>query len=89
MRTKEQIEQEVKKLEEIKPKVRQFSVFGDDNHAAIEVQIAVLKGELNENGIFNKYEDNDHLRDNGLEALAWMQEESEVESLAEEWATLT
>lgn len=89
MKTIEEVQQEIKKLEEIKPKVRRLTAFGDDNHKAIEVQIDVLKGTLDENGIYEEYEDDDHLRDNGLEALAWMKGESEIESLAREWATLT
>ena len=44
--TKAQIEKEIKELTEIKPKVRHFSMFGDDNHKCIEVQIEVLKNNL-------------------------------------------
>ena len=43
---KKQIEQEIKELTEIKPKVRHFSMFEDDNHKCIEVQIEVLTDNL-------------------------------------------
>ncbi len=42
--TQEQINQEITKLEEMRPKVRHYSAFGDDNWKKIEWQIRVLKG---------------------------------------------
>jgi len=36
---KAQIEKEIKELTETKPKVRHFSIFGDDNWKAVEIQI--------------------------------------------------
>jgi hypothetical protein len=44
--TKDRIAKQVNALKEIKPKVRHFSIFGDDNQAAVEAQIKVLEGKL-------------------------------------------
>lgn len=44
-RSDEDIQAEIDGLREIKPLVRQYSMFGDDNWAAIEAQIAVLEDE--------------------------------------------
>jgi hypothetical protein len=45
--TQEQIDDQIKRLAQIKPSVSRYAFFDDqDNHAAIEAQIAVLKGEI-------------------------------------------
>lgn len=42
--TKEQIAEQAQKLRDLKPKVRHYSHFGDNNWEQIEAQIAVLEG---------------------------------------------
>ena len=42
-KTEEQISAEIAALVALKPKVRQRTAFGDDNHAAIDAQLAVLR----------------------------------------------
>ena len=87
MRTPGQIQAEIEALQEVKPKVREFTYFGDSNHEAIELQIAVLKGEVSEDGLYDEYGgDNTHLLDAGREAIDWL--EGIAETLAEEWLDL-
>ena len=49
--TPEQIKNEIKALEEMQPKVKRFSSFGDDNHEAIDAQLDVLKNDLTDDEI--------------------------------------
>lgn len=57
--TNKEIAAEAKKLDEMKPKVRRFSMFGDDNWAAIEAQIRVLEEDLDEDEIYEAYGNED------------------------------
>ena len=94
--TKAQIEKEIKELTEIKPKVRRFSMFGDDNHKCIEAQIEVLINDLSDDQIEDRWGGDVcdesapalSLYDNATEARAWLNGESEEESLAEDWRPL-
>ncbi len=78
--TPERVQQEIATLQEIKPRVRRRNFFGDDNHAAIDAQIAVLKNGLDEDAIDAQWSDNEHTLDSALEALAWRNGE-DVDSL--------
>jgi hypothetical protein len=42
MKTTDQIQSEIQKLRDIRPRVRKTTAFGHDNHAAIDVQIEAL-----------------------------------------------
>jgi hypothetical protein len=93
---KKRIEKEIKDLTEIKPKVRHFSMFGDDNHKCIEAQIEVLTNNLSDEQIDDKWggEVCDEsapalsLYDNATEARAWLDGESELKTLVEDWRSL-
>ncbi len=52
---KEQVEAEIEKLTALKPRVRRHSLFGDDNHAAIDTEICVLRNDLPEDTIYDRY----------------------------------
>ena len=88
---KKEIDEEVKKLKEMKPKVRHNNFFGDDNHAAIDAQIEVLENDLDQDDIDGKFDDgdwDDHERSNAEEALNWKEEESEDGSPSSQWEEL-
>ena len=69
--TQKEIDQEIKKLQKMKPKVLAYSAFGDDHHAAIDAQIEMLKGELDDTT--NEYYDlSDNIWSSADEARAWM-----------------
>lgn len=91
MREKKEIEAEVKKLEEMKPRVPPRTFFHDDNHAAIDAQIEVLKGEVDVDEIENMAESGewtDHERSNAMQALDWMEENNDDPSPSEGWSEL-
>jgi hypothetical protein len=89
--TEKEIIAEMKKLDKMKPKVRRRSMFGDDNHEAIDAQLHVLSNKLTESDIYANYEDeesdNTHVLDSALDAYRWMQGEEVAPS--ESWEGLT
>ncbi len=88
-RTQEQIQAEIKKLQEMKPKVRRRTAFGDDNHAAIDADIAVLKDDLDLDDIYDAYEDNQHSVDSAMYAREWLDgNEDEPPSGPDGWGGL-
>lgn len=93
MKTKEQIEDAIKKLIEVKSSVRRYSFFGDDNWKKIDAQILVLERGLDEDQIYDRYDDRDVLND-ALVAYQWMNDlpiedlDEEIETLADMWSGL-
>ena len=90
MRPDTEIAAEIKRLEELKPKVRRLTGFGDDNHKAIEAQILTLRKRFMEKQVWDKYEDEEYsqLLDSALQACRWMREEAEVEAPSKDWESL-
>ena len=88
--TKKQIDKEIKLLEEMKPKICQHSSFGDDNHAAMQAQIDVLRENLNEEEIDERWNPDEeyNLNDNAREALNYLNGESETKTLSGDWKSL-
>lgn len=89
--TQEQIDAEIKKLEELKPRVRQFTTFHDDNRAAIEIQLQALRDEIGEEELYDLLEEEDitqHEYDAATEAFNWLKGVGESETLSEEWQPL-
>ncbi len=86
--TREQVQEEIKKLQEMKPKVQRTTLFGDNNHAAIDADIDVLKHDLSTDDIYDAYEDM-HVADSALYARAWLDgDEDEPPSGPECWGGL-
>ena len=79
-RTDKQIVTEISKLEQMKPRVRPRSGFGDSHHDAIDAQIEVLKGRLDNDAIYDRYwgdpESGDEMPEDvliaALDAMGWM-----------------
>lgn len=77
-KTEEQINAEIAALVELKPKVRQRTAFGDDNHAAIDAQLAVLRERMSIDDVCSAYGDegmdefDQHTLDAALSAHDWM-----------------
>lgn len=90
LRPDAEIADEIKRLEELKPKVRHFTAFNDDNHKAIEAQILVLQKRFMEKQVWDKYEDEKYnqLLDSALQACRWMRDVGEVEAPSEDWLPL-
>lgn len=86
VKTAKEIAEEVKALRELKPKVRKFTAFGDNNHDAIDVQLLVLEQDMDEDEIYGHGWSTDQ-ESNAMEALAWKNGEAE-ESLVDSWKPL-
>lgn len=69
-RTEEEVQAEIKTLEELKPKVPQRSSFGDNNWAIIDAQIETLRERYDQGRIDQVWGEVDiHLE--AVEALHW------------------
>lgn len=77
MRSKAEIDAEIKTLIEMKPRVIHRSAFGDDHHRAIDVIVHVLTERMDQDEIDENYsesnEDADPDRAAANEALEWME----------------
>ena len=85
-KTEKEIKKEIKALKAIRPKVRPFSAFGDDNLAQLDAQVVVLEEDLDNNEIYDRYDHSgisEEIISAALEARNWIDGESEDESLAE------
>jgi len=88
--TREEIDAEIEALEALKPRIPARTFFGDDNHAAIDAQIAVLRGEVDEDETFDNEESgewSEHTGTSARDACSWMDGDSET-SPSEDWATI-
>lgn len=89
MRTEAERKEQAEALLAMKPKVLARSVFGDDHHAAIDAQVAVLREDLENNAIYDRYERGaENVLQSAIEARQWIDEESESDTLTEEWKSL-
>lgn len=93
-KTEDQINAEISALVALKPKVRERTAFGDDNHAAIDAQLAVLRERMSSDEVYDAYGDEDadefdqHTFDAALSACDWMTGmlASDEDSPAASWA---
>lgn len=90
MRTADEIQKEIAALKELRPKVRHYTVFDDNNRAAIGVQIDALECDWDDDDI-DQYLDDEEINEfeagNAREAVAWRDGSGESSPSAE-WAEL-
>lgn len=88
MKSQKEIDEQITRLKEIKPKVRPYSAFGTDNLAQLDAQVTVLEKNLDNDEIYDRYDraglDEETLM-GALEARNWLNGESEYDDLAEDW----
>ena len=84
--TDAQIKKEIETLKAMKPKVRRYSMFNDDHHAAIDAQIEVLENDLDLEAIDEQFEGEVHT--NAQDARSWLDGEHEEPTLSGEWQGL-
>jgi hypothetical protein len=88
MKTQKEIDDEIKALKTVRPKIKPRSSFGDDNLAAVDAQIEVLEQDLDSDEIYDAYEDyegDEYILGVALDARQWIDGESEYDSLATGW----
>jgi hypothetical protein len=96
MKTKEQIDLEIAKLNELKPATREKSLFGDDHHAAIDAQVTVLSDYMDLHDIYESYGDEStdefyqNVLDGAIAAYEWMMDGGGAYAAPSEgWSELT
>lgn len=91
MKTQEEIKKEIKALKIVRPKVKPYSIFGDDNLAQLDAEINVLENYLDEDEINDKYDHagaSEEILNAAFHARDWIDGEVDPdgnESLAEDW----
>lgn len=94
MQSLKQVLAEIKKLKKMKPKVRQYSSFGDDHHEAIDAQVDVLERRLEENDIWDRWQDAmdpeemPHALDSALAARRWLDGDNVDGAPSKDWKEL-
>lgn len=85
-----QIAAEIRTLTEMKPKVRKFTMFGDNNHDAIDAQIEALEDDFDESAIYDKEDSGDwteRQRVAAQEAIDWREGDTK-DIPSKEWEPL-
>lgn len=88
MKTKEEIDKQIAALKEIRPKIRTYSMFGTDNLAQLDAQVNVLENSLNYDDIYEEYDHSgmdEELLSSALCALDWLNGNTDIDDLAEDW----
>lgn len=87
-RSQADVDAEIKRLEEMMPKVRRYTAFGDDNHKRIGIAIAVLRSDWDEDDISARYHDADE-NSEAYGVLMWkLGEDGDDGSPADQWQEL-
>lgn len=82
--TPKQIEAEIAKLTELKPKLPVLNYFGERIRDKVEAQIEVLKGNISEDTIYNNSRD-ESLSNEENEGRQWSYEEGRCALEARKW----
>ena len=90
MKTKDLITKEIEALKTVRPNVRPTSMFGDDNLASVDAQIAVLEQDFDDDDIYDTYDrtsSSEYILEAALAARQWIddRESSDCQGLACEW----
>ncbi|MDP2008215.1 MAG: hypothetical protein Q8K45_21295 [Rubrivivax sp.] len=87
VKTSAQVLVEMAALEALKPTLRRYSVFRDDNHRALEAQLQVLVGRLDAAAAQQLFgADEPHVLDHALHAAAWLT--SDIAAPSQDWKAL-
>lgn len=87
-KTQKEIDEQVKKLKAIRPKVKPYSYFGDDNLAKLDAQVKVLEEDMDSDEVWDEWprdEADMEIRMSADEAVSWRDGESDITDLAEDW----
>jgi hypothetical protein len=91
--TPKAVKAEIALLEKMTPHVQQFSMFGDDNHEKIDAQIEVLRDDLDQDDIDERWEVGEggrgmELRMSAEGAMNWRDGENDEEAPSAGWMIL-
>jgi hypothetical protein len=89
MRTERRVRQEIKELTRLRALIPLVTLFGDDNVAAIDAEIEVLKDLLREEYFQCEWRESEHINSAALRTSWWLFEENDQEeSPAAGWRDL-
>jgi hypothetical protein len=95
MRTKAEIEAEIATLKEIKPRLPRRNVFGEDNHALVDVALDVLEDRMDNDEVYDKFGEealgddfNERELSEASDALRWMECEEGADAPSKGWSEL-
>lgn len=88
--SKEEVKAEADKLKFMKPYIRQYSYFGDNNHQKVDIEIDVLGYWLSHNGQCMDTERimDDKTRETADDTNEWLQHGSQDGTLSQQWEPL-
>lgn len=88
-KTQEEINEQVEKLKAIRPKVKPYSAFGDDNLAKLDAQVKVLEEDMDSDDVWDEWprdEADMETRMAADDAINWRDDNSSGEDdLAKDW----
>ncbi len=86
MKTQKEIDAQIQRLKDVRPKVRPFSFFGTDNLECLDAMVRVLEQDMDSDDIWDRWdrdEEDFDVRSNADGALKWREGESEEDDLAQ------
>lgn len=87
-KTQVEIDEQIKKLKAIRPKIRPHSIFGDSNLDKLDAQVKVLEEDMESDEVWDEWareEADAEIRMAADDAVRWRDGESDIEDLAEDW----
>jgi len=87
IKTQKEINTQIAALKEVRPKIKPYSFFGDDNLAKLDAQVRVLEEDLDEDDIWEEWPEDEEfdIRTAADNTVAWRNGDSDVENLADDW----
>lgn len=89
-KTEKQVKEEVAKLIEMKPFVREFTAFGDSNHERIDCEIRALKEDMDEDKTYDEWPEDeaDMEKRNAAQYVIQWRDGDEDEAPSKGWESL-
>ena len=90
-KTQEEVDSEIERLKELSGHIRRYSLFGDDNEAALQAELNVLEAGLTEDDIGDYYDSSPtNVYDAAWFAMQWREGDTSADegSPADNWEHL-
>ncbi len=75
MRSQSEIDIQINRLERLRRRLPETTIFGDNNHLLIDTQIEILKGEINEDDVYDNEEEHGDNISTLTDTLQWLEGE--------------
>lgn len=87
-KTQAEIDKQIEALKAIRPKVKPYSAFGDNNLDKLDAQLKVLEEDMDSDEVWDEWpeeEADSEVRMSADDAVSWRDGESDIDDLAEDW----